>query len=134
MVMVMSESNLERQACKVFVCPNIKTIEPLCDRLLLELANHSARTTLRYDPEQMKRVSKAIAVAYFKRTYAKPRYASPAPVIASCVYIAGKLTNNWVTQAAVAKHSDYQETTIRKWAKNILLELRDDNLVQLAAS
>jgi hypothetical protein len=122
----MTNTELDKKACKLFVCPNMGLIDGVCKKIAEFKENSPVEIGAPCDSEEMTNVSRAIATEYFKRTYHKPRYSAPAPVLMGCIYIAGKATGNWVTQGVIRKSGSYSATTVRKWTLDILNELGTD--------
>ena len=119
--------DLEAQACKVFVCPNLKLIDIRGQELDLQ------DTTIQK--------AKDIARDYFKKTYHHPKYSSVRPILAACLYMAsviesGHTTNGQLdyserrTQLEVRGVFGYQSAqAIRKWFYEIRDELCIDVII-----
>lgn len=106
-------------------------IDEACDNLHEEWSERPVGVILTHNVEEIKTISRAIAVEYFKKTYKHPRYASPKPVMAACVYLGGKGATSWSTQDTVAKAFGVSVTTVRKWTNDVYEELGDADLIKI---
>ena len=113
----LSSTELERMACKKFVCPNISLIDEKGKELGLR------DVTLRK--------AKDIAIEYFRKTYHSPHYSSVKHVLPSMVYIASKLEREKVSQRDIAKGFDVSHCTVNKWHKDVMKVLGIESIKKL---
>lgn len=100
---------LEREGCKVFVCPNISLIYEFCKRLNLT--------------DAVAECAKEMAIDYFKKTYHSPKYSSAKPVIIACIYIASITKNEPKNQLELGEICGCSYFSIRKWYRAVADEL-----------
>lgn len=97
--------DLDKQACKTFVCPNLSLIEEKGKELYLK-------------DETIKR-AKDMAIEYFKKTYREPHYSSAKHLLPAFIYIASIIEDDRRTQWDIEKVCGINSVTIRKWYRNI---------------
>ncbi len=114
---VISVEELEREACKKFVCPNISLIDDRGKELGLR--------------DVTIRKAKDLAVQYFRNTYHSPNYASVKHVLPGIVYIAAKLGREKITQREIAKGFDVSHCTVNKWYKDVMKVLGIESIKKL---
>lgn len=100
---------LNKQACKIYVCPNLSLIDEKGKELLLK-------------DSTIKR-AKDLAIEYFKKTYQEPHYTSSIHLLPAFVYIASILENDRKSQFDIEKVFGISSATIRKWYREISGEL-----------
>lgn len=97
--------DLDKQACKMFVCPNLSLIDEKGKELGLR------DTTIKK--------AKGMAVEYFKKTYQEPHYSSVKHLLPSFMYMASIIENDRRTQWDMEMAYNVNTATIRKWYKDI---------------
>lgn len=97
--------DLDKQACKTFVCPNLSLIEEKGRELYLK-------------DETIKR-AKDMAIEYFKKTYREPHYSSAKHLLPAFTYIASIIEDDRRTQWDIEKVYRINSATIRKWYRDI---------------
>lgn len=97
---------LEMQAYKTFVCPNIGIIDE--KGKVLGLKNDTIER------------AKNIAIEYFKKTYHKPRYSSAKYVFPAFIYIASILEDDIRPQTQISIVFSTTTVTIKRWYKEIV--------------
>lgn len=97
---------LEIQACKTFVCPNIGTIET--KGKILDLREGTIER------------AKNMAIEYFRKTYHKPSYSSVKYVLPAFVYIAAILEDDRRSQTQISYAFSVTKATIKKWYREVL--------------
>ena len=97
---------LEKQACKTFVCPNLSLIDKKGRDLQLNDAT-------------IKR-AKDLAIEYFKKTYRDHHYSSVKYLLPAFTYIATIIEGERRTQWEIENVYGVTRVTIRKWYLDIL--------------
>lgn len=97
--------DLEIQACKTFVCPNLDIIEQKGKELYLS-------------NETIER-AKDLAIRYLKKTYHFPRYSHIKYLLPSFVYITSVLDHDKRSQVKISETFGISLVTIRKWNEDI---------------
>jgi transcription initiation factor TFIIIB Brf1 subunit/transcription initiation factor TFIIB len=97
--------DLDKQACRTFVCPNLALIDEKGKEL--ELKDTTIKRT------------KDMAIEYFKKTYQTPHYSSAKNLLPAFMYMASIIENDRRTQWDVEKVYKVSSATIRKWYKDI---------------
>ena len=96
---------LEKRACKTFVCPNLSLIDEKGKQLQLK-------------DETIKR-AKDMAIEYFKKTYRNPHYSSAKHLLPAFTYIASIIEGERRTQWSIEQVYGINSVTIRKWYRDI---------------
>ena len=97
--------DLDKQACKKFVCPNLSLIDEKGKELHLKDGT-------------IKR-ARDMAIEYFKKTYREPHYSSVRHLLPSFIYIASIIENDRRTQWDIENVYGINCVTIRKWNRDI---------------
>lgn len=99
------KKDLDKQACRTFVCPNLASIDEKGKELELK------DTTIKR--------AKDMAIEYFRKTYQTPHYSSAKNLIPSFVYMASIIEKDRRTQWDIERVYKVSSVTIRKWYKDI---------------
>ncbi len=97
---------LEIQACKTFVCPNMGLINQ--KGKILELKDSTIER------------AKNMATEYFRKTYREPRYLSSRYMLPAFMYIASVLEDDKRNQTQISNLFSVTTPTMKKWCKDIL--------------
>lgn len=97
--------DLDKQACKTFVCPNLSLIDEKGKELNLK--------------DETIKTAKDMAIEYFKKTYRMPHYSSAKHLLPAFTYIASILKNERKTQWDIEIVYGVSCVTIRKWYLDI---------------
>ena len=97
--------DLDRQACRTFVCPNLALMDKRGRELELK--------------EVTIKRAKDMAVEYFRKTYQTPHYSSAKSLLPAFIYMASIIEDDRRTQWDVEKVYKVSSATIRKWYKDI---------------
>jgi len=97
--------DLDKQACRTFVCPNLSLLDEKGKVLKLK------ETTIKK--------AKDMAIEYFKKTYREPRYSSAKHLLPAFTYIASIIEDDRKTQWEIENAYGINSVTIRKWYRDI---------------
>ena len=97
--------DLDKQACRTFVCPNLALIDEKGKDLGLR--------------DVTIKKAKDMAIEYFRKTYQTPHYSSAKNLLPAFMYMASIIENDRRTQWDVEKVYKVSSATIRKWYKDI---------------
>lgn len=97
--------DLDKQACKKFVCPNLSLIEEKGKELHLK-------------DKTIKR-ARDMAIEYFKKTYREPHYSSAKHLLPAFTYITSIIEDERRTQWDIENVYGINSVTIRKWYRDI---------------
>lgn len=98
--------DLEIEACKTFVCPNIGLIEQKGKELSLD--------------DKTIAMAKDLAIRYLKKTYHAPHYSHIKYLLPSFIYIASIYNGNRRMQDRLSEVFGVSNVTIRKWNEDII--------------
>lgn len=106
----MVNKELELKACKLFVCPNLNSINIICKEL-------------DFENDDVAKKAKELAIEYLKKTYHKPRYTHVKFIIPACVYLACIVKGERRTQSEISSVANCCTALITKWWNDIADEL-----------
>lgn len=101
----MANKQLDIQACKVFVCPNLSLIDVKGKELGLS--------------DEAIQKSKKVLTEFLKKTYHHPPFASVKSLFPAVLYIGSNLNNEIRTQEECAMMCGNAEVTCRRWIHEI---------------
>lgn len=97
--------DLDKQACRTFVCPNLS----LMDEKGKELGLRDVTI----------KKAKDMAIEYFRKAYQMPHYSSVKHLLPAFMYIASIMEKDRRTQWDMEIAYNVNSATIRKWYKDI---------------